>query len=143
MTAKTTLKMLGMAASAAIFTIMPSVAMAAVCSKGGLNFADYLPMLDRWIAAQGSEAEQIRQFFTPEACITGAILIWLVLTSSTRLAIYHAVGYLSIDLADPYYQAAIAEGCVENSPRKILSNFGFAVIAALLTYQRMRRQKSG
>mgnify|MGYP006144689193 CR=1 FL=1 len=35
--------------------------------------------------------------------------------------------------ANAFFQAAIKEGCVENSPRQVLSTLGFAVIAALLT----------
>lgn len=141
-----------MAAPAAILILLPGVAMAEVCDKAGLNFADYLPVLDRWISST-PDADQVRKFFTPEAWITGAILIWLVAGTGTRstitaiawflcLAIYHAFAYLSIDLADPYYQAAIQEGCVENSPRHILSNLGFAVIGGLLTWQRIRRQNT-
>ena len=146
---RTTLRM---AAPAAILILLPGAAMAEVCDKGGLNFADYLPMLDRWIASL-PDGDQIRKFFTPEAWITGAILIWLIASTGTRatitaiawflcLAIYHAVAYLSIDLADPFYQAAIREGCVENSPRQILSNLGFASLAALLTWQRIRRRET-
>lgn len=141
-----------MAAPAAIFILLPGFAMAEVCDKGPLNLADHLPVLDRWLAGTG-ESAQFRKFFTPEALVTGAILIWLLVSSGIRatitaivwfvcLALYHAFSYLSIDLADPYFQAAIKEGCVENSPRQILSNLGFAVIAALLTWQRIRRQRS-
>lgn len=141
---------LRMAAPAAILILLPSVAMAEVCDKVGMNFADYLPALDRWIMSM-PDGQQIRKFFTPESWITGAILIWLIAGTGTRstitaiawflcLAVYHAFAYLSIDLADPFYQAAIKEGCIENSPRHILSNLGFAVIAGLLTWQRIRRQ---
>ncbi|MBX9457471.1 MAG: hypothetical protein KL863_16475 [Rhizobium sp.] len=141
-----------MAAPAAIFILLPGLAMAEVCDKGSLNLAEHLPILDQFLASTGDGA-QLRKFFTPEALVTGAILIWLLTSSGTRatmtaiawfvcLAIYHAVTYLSIDLADPYFQAAIKEGCVENSPRQILSNLGFAVIAALLTWQRIRRRRS-
>lgn len=144
---------LRMAAPAAILILLPSLAMAGVCNTGSLNLADHLPMLDSLLKEQ-PDGEQFRKFFTPESLITGAILIWLVAGNSTRstmsaiawflcLAIYHAFAYLSIDLANPYYQAAITEGCVENSPRHILSNLGFAVVAGLLTWQRMRRQKQG
>jgi hypothetical protein len=142
---------LRMAAPAAILILLPGIAMAEVCDKTAMNFVNYLPALDRWIMSMPDGA-QIRKFFTPEALITGAILVWLIASNGTRstitaiawflcLAIYHAFAYLSIDLADPYYQAAIAEGCVENSPRHILSNLGFAAIAGFLTWQRLRRQR--
>jgi hypothetical protein len=141
-----------MAATAAILLLLPGVALAEVCGKGSFNFSDHLPVLDNLLRGQ-SDAEQFRKFFTPESVVTGAILIWLIASNGTRatitaicwfvcLSIYHAIGYLSIDLADPYYQAAINEGCVENSPRHILSNLGFAAIAGLLTWQRLKRQKA-
>lgn len=144
---------LRMAAPAAILILLPSVALAEVCDKGSLNLANHLPMLDSLLKGQ-PDGDQFRKFFTPEALITGVVLIWLIASNGIRstiaamawflcLAIYQAFAYLSIDLADPYYQAAITEGCVENSPRHILSNLGFAVIAGLLTWQRIRRQKSG
>ena len=153
MAASRLIRILRMAAPAAILILLPGIAMAEVCDKAGMNFANYVPALDRWIMSMPDGA-QIRKFFTPEAWITGAILIWLIGSNGTRstitaiawfvcLAIYHAVAYLSIDLADPFYQAAIKEGCVENSPRHILSNLGFAAIAGFLTWQRMRRQKAG
>jgi hypothetical protein len=144
-----------MAAPAAIFLLLPGIALAEVCDKGGeaINFLDYLPTLNQWILSN-PDGDQIKQFFTPGSLITAAILIWLLFTDSIRptvlaacwfvlLAAFAALAYFSIDLADPYYQAAIKEGCVENSPRHILSNLGFAVIAALLTWQRIRRQKMG
>lgn len=142
-----------MAALAAILALLPGIALAAVCDSSGLNFADHLPMLDSWLAAM-PDGDQFRKFFTPESVITGAILIWLIASNSTLptmtaiawflcLAVYSAFAYFSIDLADPYYQAAIQEGCVENSPRHIFSNLGFAVIGGLLTWQRLRRQKTG
>lgn len=146
--------LLKMAAPAAILILFPSMAMAAtVCDTGSLNLADHLPVLDNLLKGQ-SDGDQFRKFFTPESLITGAILIWLIASNGTRstmtaiawflcLAAYHAFAYFSIDLADPYYQAAITEGCVENSPRHILSNLGFAVVAGLLTWQRLRRQRSG
>lgn len=144
---------LRMAAPAAILILLPSVALAEVCDKGSLNLANHLPMLDSLLKGQ-PDGDQFRKFFTPESLITGVVLIWLIASNGIRstitamawflcLAIYQAYAYLSIDLADPYYQAAITEGCVENSPRHILSNLGFAVIAGLLTWQRIRRQKSG
>jgi len=146
-------KILRMAAPAAILILLPSIALAEVCDKGSLNLADHLPMLDTFLKGQ-PDGDQFRKFFTPASFITGAILVWLVASNGTRatitaiawflcLAIYHAFAYLSIDLADPFYQAAIKEGCVENSPRHILSNLGFAVIAGLLTWQRIRRQRVG
>lgn len=143
---------LRMAAPAAILILLPGIAMAEVCDKGGeaINFLDYLPSLNRWILSN-PDGDQVRQFFTPVAWITGAVLIWLLVSDSIRptivaigwfllLALLAAFAYLSIDLADPYYQAAIKEGCVENSPRHILSNLGFAIIAGLLTWQRIRRR---
>jgi hypothetical protein len=143
---------LKMAATAAILLLLPGVALAGVCDQGSFNFADHLPVLDTLLRGQ-SDGEQFRKFFTPESVVTVAILIWLLASNGTRatiaaicwfacLAIYHAIGYLSIDLADPYYQAAITEGCVENSPRHVLSNLGFAAIAGLLTWQRLRRQQT-
>jgi hypothetical protein len=153
MLASRLLQILSMAAPAAILIFLPGIAVAGVCDQDSLNFADHLPFLDNILKGQ-ADGDQFRKFFTPESFITGAILIWLVASNGTRatitamvwflcLAIYSAFAYLSIDLADPYYQAAITEGCVENSPRHILSNLGFATIAALLTWQRLRRQKSG
>lgn len=144
---------LRMAAPAAILVLLPSLAMAGVCDAGSLNLADHLPVLDSLLKGQ-ADGDQFRKFFTLDTLITGAILVWLIAGNSTRstmtaiawflcLAIYHAFAYLSIDLADPYYQTAISEGCVENSPRYILSNLGFAVVAGLLTWQRIRRQKLG
>lgn len=144
---------LRMAAPAAILILLPGMALAEVCDKGSLNLADHLPVLDNLLKGQ-ADGTQFRKFFTPESLVTAAILIWLVASNGTRatitatcwflcLAVYHAFAYLSIDLADPYYQAAITEGCVENSPRHILSNFGFAVIAGMLTWQRIRRHKAG
>lgn len=145
-------KALRMAAPAAILILLPGVAFAEVCDKAAsLNLANHLPALDAWLSGM-QDGDQIRKFFTPEAWITGAILIWVIASgNSTRptlvalgwfllLAAWQAFTYLSIDLADPYYQAAITEGCVENSPRKVLSNIGFAVIAGMLTWQRIRRK---
>ena len=146
--------LLKMAAPAAILILLPGMAMAAtVCDTGSLNLADHLPVLDNLLKGQ-PDGDQFRKFFTPESLITGAILIWLIASNGTRstmtaiawflcLAAYHAFAYFSINLADSYYQAAIAEGCVENSPRHILSNLGFAAVAGLLTWQRIRRQKTG
>jgi hypothetical protein len=144
-----------MAAPAAILILLPGIAMAEVCDKGGdaVNFLDYVPALNQWVLSN-PDGDQIRQFFTPAAWITGAILLWLLVSDSIRptlvaacwfgcLALLAGFAYISIDLADPYYQAAIKEGCVENSPRHILSNLGFALIAVLLTWQRLRRRKSG
>jgi hypothetical protein len=152
MLASRLIQSLRMAAPAAILILLPGMAMAEVCDKGSLNLADHLPALDSLLRGQ-ADGDQFRKFFTPESLITGAILIWLVASNGTRatitaiawflcLAIYHAFSYFSIDLADPYYQSAIKEGCVENSPRHILSNLGFAIIAGLLTWQRFRRQGS-
>lgn len=146
-------KICRMAAPAAIFALLPSFALAEVCDKGSLNLASHVTILDQWLRSM-PDGEQYRKFFTPEAWVTAAILIWLIFSNGTRptitaiawflcLAVYQTVAYLSIDLADPYYQAAIREGCVENSPRHILSNLGFAVIAGLLTWQRLRRRKLG
>ena len=153
MTAAHLAKIFAMAAPAAILILLPGVAMAEVCDKASLNLADHLPVLDSLLKGQG-DGDQFRKFFTPTSLITGAILIWLLASNGTRatltalvwflcLALYHAFAYFSIDLADPYYQAAIAEGCVENSPRNIISNIGFAAIAGLLTWQRLRRQRAG
>lgn len=141
-----------MAAPAAILILLPGIALAEVCDKGSLNLADHFPMLDTLLKGQ-SDGGQFRKFFTPESLITGALLIWLIASNSTRstitaiawflcVAIYHAVAWFSIDLANPYYQAAIAEGCVEPTPRHVLSNLGFAAIAGLLTWQRMRRPRA-
>ena len=143
---------LGMAAPAAIFILLPGLALAEVCDRDALNLADHVATLDQWLRSL-PDGDQYRKFFTPEAWITGAILLWLIVGNGTRstiaaiawflcLAIYHAFAYVSIDLADPYYQAAIREGCVEDSPRYILSNLGFATIAILLTLQRIRRRSS-
>jgi hypothetical protein len=144
---------LRMAAPAAILMFLPGMAMAGVCDTGSFNLANHLPVLDNLLKGQ-ADGDQFRKFFTPESLITGAALVWLIASNGTRatvaaiawfacLAIYHAFAYLSINLADPYYQAAIMEGCVENSPRHILSNLGFAAVAGLLTWQRIRRQTTG
>jgi hypothetical protein len=149
--------LLRMAAPAAILVLVPGLAMAGACedlyNTASLNLADHLPMLDSLLKGQ-ADGDQFRKFFTPESLITGAILIWLIASNGTRstitaiawflcLAIYHAFAYFSIDLTAPHYQEAITLGCVEQSPRHILSNLGFAVVAALLTWQRIRREKTG
>jgi len=150
--------LLRMAAPAAILVLLPSLAMAGVCedlyyNTASFNIADHLPMLDSLLKGQ-ADGDQFRKFFTPESLITGAILIWLIASNGTRstitaiawflcLAIYHAFAYFSIDLAAPHYQEAIRLGCIEHSPRHILSNLGFAAVAGLLTWQRIRRQKTG
>ena len=119
----------------------------------GFNLADHIPMLDSLLKGQ-PDGDQFRKFFTPESLITGAILIWLIASNGTRstiaamawflcLAIYHTFAYLSVDPTTDFYKEAIALGCYEYSPRHILSNLGFAVIAGLLTWQRIRRQKLG
>ena len=144
-------KIMRMAAPAAIFVLLPGMALAEVCDKGSLNLADHVTALDQWLRSI-DDGEQYRKFFTPDAWITGGILLWLIFSNGIRstlvaaawflgLAAYHAFAYFSIDLMDPWYQAAIKEGCVEPTPRIILSNLGFAVIAGLLTWQRLRRQK--
>ena len=151
-------KLFRMAAPAAILILLPSLAVAAsVCDDldytSALNLADHLPMLDSLLKGQ-ADGDQFRKFFTPEALVTGAILIWLIASNGTRstitaiawflcLAIYHAFAYFSVDPAAPLYKEAITLGCFEYSPRHILSNLGFAVVAGLLTWQRIRRQKSG
>lgn len=152
MTGSRLARILKMAAPAAIFVLLPGLALAEVCDKGSLNLADHVALLDQWLRSI-NDGDQYRKFFTPEAWITGGLLIWLIFSNGTRatlaaaawflgLAAYHGIAYLSIDLADPWYQAAIREGCVEPTPRHILSNLGFAVIAGLLTWQRLRRQKT-
>jgi hypothetical protein len=152
MTATRPAKIMRMAAPAAIFVLLPGIALAAVCDKGSLNLADHVAALDQWLRSI-DDGDQYRKFFTPDALITGGILVWLIFSNGIRstlaaavwflgLAGYHAFAYFSIDLADPWYQAAIKEGCVEPTSRFILSNLGFAVIAGLLTWQRLRRQKT-
>jgi hypothetical protein len=152
MSASVLIRMFRMAAPAAILLFLPSVALAEVCEKTA-NFSYYLPLLDGWLTSM-PDGDQLRKFFTPTSLVTAGVLIWLIASNTTRatmvavvwflcLSIFHAFEYLSIDLADPYYLAAIQEGCVENSPRHILSNLGFAAIAVLLTWQRLRRQKTG
>lgn len=142
-----------MAASAAIFVLLPGMALAEVCDKGSIDFASHVPVLDQWLRSM-PVGGLYREFFTPIVGITAAILFWLIISSGTRptiaaivwfllLALLNAAGYLLIDLGNPYYQAAIAEGCVVNSPRLIFINLGFAFIAALLAWQRIRRQKMG
>jgi len=141
-----------MAAPAAILILLPSVAMAAgnecVKSMAALSLPLY-----QWIEAQ-PYGDQLHHLFIPSTWVTAAILIWLIAGNSTRstvaaaiwfacLAAYHALVYLRIDPADPFYQEMIRGGCIENSPRHILSNLGFAMIAGLLTWQRIRRQKTG
>jgi len=148
---------LRMAAPAAILILLPGLAMARTgCADlyyTGFNFADHVPMLDNLLKGQ-ADGDQFRKFFTPESLITGAILIWLIASNGTRstitaiawflcLAIYHALAYFSVDPTTDIFKEAIELGCIEHSPRHILSNLGFAVVAGLLTWQRLRRQKSG
>lgn len=146
-------KTLRMAAPAAILILLPSVAAAEVCGKGGTFLTDMFPALGQWIETSPEKA-QLQQILTPSTWITAAILIWLIASNTTRstitaaawfacLALYHAFLYFSIDLASPYYQAAIKEGCVENSPYRIFTNLAFAAVAVVLTWQRMKRQKTG
>lgn len=158
MTGKLLRTSLRMAAPAAILVLLPGMAMAAsICEDlyytSSLNLADHLPVLDNLLKGQ-ADGDQFRKFFTPESLITAALLIWLIASNGTRstitaiawflcLAIYHALAYFSIDFNAPHYQEAITLGCIENSPRHILSNLGFAVVAGLLTWQRIRRQKLG
>lgn len=146
-----------MAAPAAILVLLPSIALAAATAcqdlkDTGFNLADHVPALDTLLKGQ-ADGDQFRKFFSAESLITGAILIWLIASNGTRstitaiawflcLAIYHAFVYFSIDPTSSIYEEAIALGCFEYSPRHILSNLGFAVVAALLTWQRIRRQKS-
>lgn len=157
MTGSRLAKALRMAAPAAILILLPSIAMArTVCDDlyyTGFNFADHLPVLDSLLKGQ-ADGDQFRKFFTPESLITGVILIWLIASNGTRstitamawffcLSIYHALTYFSVDPISPFYKEAIELGCFEYSPRHILSNLGFATIGALLTWQRIRRQKTG
>ena len=157
MMASTFAKALRMAAPAAILILFPGMAMAATAcnalGNSGFNLADQLPFLDSLLKDQ-PDGDQFRKFFTAESFVTAAILIWLIASNGTRatiaaicwflcLAIYHAITYFSIDPNAPLYKDAIALGCLEYSQRHILSNFGFAVIAGLLTWQRIRRQAAG
>lgn len=155
MTATRPAKIMRMAAPAAIFVLLPGVALAEVCDKNTppLNLLDYLPALNTWVLSN-PDGEQIKMFFTPGSLITGAILVWLLFSSSIRpalvavcwfalKALVAAVGYFTLDLSSAVVQASIAEGCIEGTPRHILSNLGFAVIAGLLTWQRLRQQKTG
>jgi hypothetical protein len=150
-------KTLRMAAPAAILILLPGIAMAATACEelrqaGPFNFADHVPALDNLLKGQ-PDGDQFRKFFTPESFITGAILIWLIASNGIRatvtaicwflsLSIYQAVLYFSVDPTVAPYKEAIALGCFEHSPRHILSNLGFAVVAGLLTWQRIRRRTS-
>lgn len=153
MTASALARTVRMAAPAAILILLPGAAFAEVCDKATFNLASQIPALDTLLKGQ-ADGDQFRKFFTPESMITAAILIWLIASNGARatitamawflcLSLYHAIGWFSIDLADPFYKAAIAEGCVEPTPRHILSNLGFAVIAGFLTWQRLRLRKAG
>ena len=144
---------LRMAAPAAILLLVPGIAAAEVCDKAGMTIAGIFPTLDHWIEAS-PEREQFRQILVPSTWITVGILIWLIASNTAKstlvaaawfacLAIYHAVLYFSIDLASPYFQAAIKEGCVANSPYRIFTNMAFAAAALMLTWQRIRRPKAG
>jgi hypothetical protein len=152
MSASRLAKTIRMAAPAAILVLLPGMAMAGVCDNATFNIANHIPALDSFLKGH-AEGDQYRKFFTPESLITVGVLLWLIFSSSTRatkaaiawflaLAAYSAYLWFSIDLTQPYYQAAIADGCVEPTPRHILSNLGFAVLAGLLTWQRIRRQKA-
>ena len=144
---------LRMAAPAAILILLPGVAAAEVCDKSTTFLASMFPALEQWVDAS-PQGEQLRQLLVPSTWVTAALLIWLIASNGTRatmiaatwfacLALYNALLYFSIDLSDPYYQVAIREGCVQNSPYRIFTNLAFAGVAVLLTWQRMRRQKLG
>jgi hypothetical protein len=143
---------LKMAAPAAIFVLLPGLALAAACDGPSLNLADHVPALDLYLRGQ-ADGEQFRKFFTPDSLITAMLLVWLIFSSGTRatlaavawflaLAAYSAYAYFTLDFGDSAIKAQIAAGCLEGTPRHILSNLGFAAIAGLLTWQRLRRQKS-
>lgn len=148
---------LRMAAPAAILVLLPGIAAAAnsACNDmyRQITFVGRLfPGIEEWIAADPDRA-QLRSLMQPDTWITGALLIWLIFSNTTAstiaaaawfacLAIYYTFVYFSTD-ANPALQEAIAMGCLDVSPYRIFTNLAFAAVALLLTWQRMRRQKSG
>lgn len=140
---------LGMAALAAILILMPGLALAEVCDKARL-VAEIAPGLADWIAASPFK-QQLELLLSPANWITAALVIWILASSGAPptivgagwfalLACRHGVNYLLIDINDPYTKAAIAEGCVENSPYRALVNLAFMAGAVLLSIQRIRQQ---
>jgi hypothetical protein len=145
-------KILRMAASAAILILAPGTALAEVCDKGEIDFGvlEQFPALQEWINTSPYQA-QMREILVPGNWITAALLIWLLVSNSVRpavitlcwfgfMALVLTSGYLSIDLSDQFYQAAISEGCVDPSPRRALMVWLFVAMAGWLTWQRMKRQ---
>lgn len=141
---------LGMAALAAVLILMPGMALAEVCDKASL-VAEISPRLADWIAASPLK-QQLELLLSPANWITAALMIWILASSGARstivgagwfalLACSHGVSYLLIDINDPYTKAAIAEGCVENSPYRALVNLAFMAGAVLLSIQRIRQRE--
>jgi hypothetical protein len=145
-----------MAAPAAILVLLPGMAMAEVCDKGGdgpFLLSDYVPVLKQLIESSPHKA-QLEQAFTPASLVTAALLVWLLASNSVRPAIValcwfgltallFTYGYFSIDMNDPFYKAAVSEGCMDPSPRRAYMAWLFTAMAIWLTWQRMRRQKTG
>ena len=143
--------MLRMAALAAILILTPGIAVAEVCDKGDL-LPEILPEFAQWVEASPLR-KQLEFLLLPGNWITAALMIWIVSSGRPQstiagaawfalLSALSAFGYFSIDLNEPYYQAAMREGCVENSPYRMLVNLAFSGAAVLLTLQRIQRQKN-
>ena len=145
-----------MAAPAAILISLPGMAMAQAASSCGAIFMQTtflgrnFPAIEHWLQAS-PDSEQWRTLLQPDSLVTGAILIWLIASSGTRatmaaigwflfLALYHAYVYLTADVTGELHMQAVALGCIEHSPRRVLTNLGFAAIAGILMWQRIRRQ---
>jgi hypothetical protein len=138
-----------MAALAAILILLPGSAFAEVCDKGDIG-AMFLP-LSRWLASLPLDP-RLQPLLLPANWVTAGLMAWIILGSSAKATMaaavwfalragFAAVAYFSIDLGDLYDQAAIAEGCMQNSPYGMLVNLAFAAGALLLTLQRFHRQR--
>lgn len=144
--------LLRMAATAAILLLLPSVAMAEVCDKGGViqdTLSSLFPGLDQWVEASPQRA-QLEKLFQPETWVIGALLIWLLASNRVLPAVIAAcffavttivagTNYLMIDMSEPYYKAALAEGCLDPTPRPVYMGLLFTAMAVWLTMQRLKR----
>lgn len=147
---------LRMAAPAAILILLPSVAMAEVCDKGGFiqdTLSSVFPGLTQWVESSPQRA-QLEKLFQPETWVIGTLLIWLLASNRALPAVIAAcffavttivagASYLMIDMGAPYYKAALAEGCLDPTPRPVYMGLLFTVMAVWLTMQRLKRRKAG
>jgi hypothetical protein len=114
-----------MAAFAAIFVCLPELAFAEVCDKGDL-FSEVFPSLGIWKEASPYKAV-LQELLLPGNWIIVGLVLWSLLRKAL-LPAKILVGYLAlalllsifeyslIDMSEPYYQGAVLEGCVLNSP---------------------------